>query len=218
MYVYNRSTCNAIHNITSVYCLYILKINSSNEKSHRTAHPIRTPGQGIQRNITRSKARHKEHHLISGDMDWTLRGHQNPPAYFRNMESIHLQPNCINTETSSPLSGQQNDMSGSVPWYQTTPWAFIYRERLYPQELCPHTRMEPVHALVTLHHHSFRVDLFTKAMMLPLSHSLTCWAFVTALKGRGRCSFTSSTPLWTVRNRSLVCLPLKNTQHNNHSC
>ena len=47
-------------------------------------------------------------------------------------------------------------------------------------------RMEPVPAFVTLHHHSFRVDLFTKAMMLPLSHSLTCWAFVTALKGRGR--------------------------------
>ena len=52
------------------------------------------------------------------------------PAYFRNMKSIHLQPNCINTETSSPLSSQQNpasDMSGSVPWYKTTPWTFIYR-------------------------------------------------------------------------------------------
>ena len=135
------------------------------------------------------------------------------PAYFRNMESIHLQPNCINTETSSPLSGQQNpasDMSGSVPWYQTTPWTFIYRERLCILSSYAHTpRMEPVPALVTLHHHSFSVDLFTKATMLPLSLSLTCWAFVTALKGRGRVSFTSSTPLWTVRNRSLVCLPLK---------
>ena len=100
-------------------------------------------------------------------------------------------------------------MSGSVPWYQTAPCIIIYRERLCILRSYVHTpRMEQGPGLVTLHRNSFKVDQFTKTIMPP-SLSLICWAFVTGLKGRDRFSFTSSTPYWTVRNRSLVGLPFK---------
>ena len=91
----------------------------------------------------------------------------------------------------------------------TTRWTFINRERLCILRSYAHTpRMEPVPALVTLYHNSFRVDSCTKTIMLLLSLSLTCLAFVIGLKGRELFSLTSSTPIWTVGNLSLVGLPL----------
>ena len=61
MYVYNRSTCNAIHNITSVYCLHILNIKQFKHKK----------SQNSTSNQTTRTWNPTEHHWVEGSAQGT---------------------------------------------------------------------------------------------------------------------------------------------------